>query len=116
VTAQYPLVFKLPEGLEELPVLTVKPRALELTAASETRVDDGNPLSNPAVYISKGSLATGHTLEAVAEGTLQGTGTVINRVVSERVVIRDASGRDVTRNYSLSYIDGSLTLIPAQED
>jgi hypothetical protein len=116
VTAQYPLVFKLPEGLEELPVLTVKPRALELTAASEARVDDGNPLSNPAVYISKGSLATGHTLEAVAEGTLQGTGTVINRVVSERVVIRDASGRDVTRNYSLSYIDGSLTLIPAQED
>ena len=115
VTARYPLVFKLPEGLEELPVLTVKPRALELTAASETRVDDGDPLSNPAVYISKGSLVTGHTLEAVAEGTLQGAGTVINRIVSETVVIRDASGRDVTRNYSLSYIDGILTLIPAQE-
>ena len=116
VTADYPLVFKLPEGMEELPVLTVKPRALELTAASETRVDDGNPLSNSAVFISKGSLVTGHTLEAAAEGILQGAGTVTNRVVSEKVVIRDASGRDVTHNYGLSYIDGLLTLIPTQED
>ena len=112
VTADYPLVFKLPEGMEELPVLTVKPRALEVTAASETRIDDGSPLSNPTVYISKGSLIAGHTLEAAAEGVIQGVGSVTNSITPERVVIRDAGGRDVTHNYSLSCIDGILTLIP----
>lgn len=115
VTAEYPLVFKLPEGMDELPVLTVKPRALELTAASETRIDDGSPLSNPTVYISKGSLITGHTLEAAAEGTILGIGSVTNCITPERIVIRDADGRDVTHNYNLSCINGVLTLIPDDE-
>ncbi|MBQ9151566.1 MAG: hypothetical protein IJX72_04890 [Clostridia bacterium] len=113
VTDRYPLAFTLPEGMEDVPVLTVKRRELELTAASETRVEDGTPLTNASVYLSKGMLADGHTLEAYAEGSQQGVGTAVNRVMTEAVVIRDASGRDVTHNYHVSAVDGSLTVMEA---
>lgn len=109
VTAQYPIVFTLPEGMEDTPILTVKARSLELTAASETRVDDGRPLTNATVYITKGTLAPGHTLTATAQGTQTGVGTSDNTVGD--VVIRDQNGKDVTSLYSIRRVKGTLTLL-----
>ncbi len=109
VTDRYPVVFTLPEGMEDTPVLTVKARSLELTAASETRVDDGNPLTNPTVYITKGTLAPGHTLTATAEGSQSGVGASDNTVGA--VIIRDQNGKDVTDRYTIRRVKGTLTLL-----
>ena len=99
----------LPEGMEDTPILTVKARSLELTAASETRVDDGTPLTNSTVYITKGTLAPGHTLTAAAEGIQTGAGTSENTVGD--VTILDQNGKDVTSLYTIRKIKGTLTLL-----
>ncbi len=109
VTADYPLVFTLPEGMEDTPVLTVNPRPLELTAASETRVDDGRPLENATVYLTKGTLAAGHTIIAEAKGTQTGVGSCANEVGS--VTILDENRQDVTALYSITRVKGALTLL-----
>lgn len=109
VTADYDLVFTLPDGMEDTPVLTVTPRPIELTAASETRVDDGEPLTNGTVYLTKGTLAAGHTLTASATGTQTGAGSTANRV--GQVIILDADGKDVTTLYSVTRLPGTLTVL-----
>ncbi len=121
VTDRYDVVFVLNEGMtdvegdasEDVPVAVVKPRPLELTAASETRVYDGEPLLNPSVYISRGSPVEGHTVTATADGICMAVGTVQNPVGT--VVIRDAEGRDVTAYYSITTVDGQLTLLADDE-
>jgi hypothetical protein len=111
VTASYSLVFTLPEGTAEQPVLTVSQRALELTAASETRLDTGLPLANATVYITKGSLIPGHTLYASAVGSQIGAGSCQNRVDVKNLVIRDGAGNDVTSLYSITCVNGELVLL-----
>ena len=96
--------------MEETPVLTVNPRALELTAASETRIYDGNVLSNDTVYVTKGSLAKGHTLTATATGSRTDVGETANMVTSYRIT--DENGRDVTALYRVTTVDGRLTVVP----
>jgi hypothetical protein len=110
VTAGYAVVFTLPEGLEETPVLTVNPRAIELTAASATRVENGDPLTAPTVYLTKGSLAAGHTLTAAATGAQTEVGESTNTVSSYRIL--DADGRDVTSLYRVTTVEGTLTVLP----
>lgn len=110
VTANYELVFTLPAGMEETPVLTVNPRALELTAASETRIYDGDVLSNDTVYVTKGSLVKGHTLTAAATGSRTEVGETANMVTSYRIT--DENGRDVTALYRVTTVDGRLTVVP----
>ncbi len=109
VTSNYDLIFTLPDGMEETPVLTVTPRALQLTAASETRIYDGEALTNPTVYITKGSLAAGHTLIATASGTQTEIGSSANAVSSYKIL--DAEGRDVTSLYRVTTVDGQLTVL-----
>ena len=95
--------------MEETPVLTVTPRALQLTAASETRIYNGEALTNPTVYITKGSLAAGHTLTATASGTQTEIGSSANAVSSYKIL--DAEGRDVTSLYRVTTISGQLTVL-----
>jgi F0F1-type ATP synthase epsilon subunit len=111
VSGDYAVIFTLPEGMEETPVLTVNPRPLELTAASETRVDNGEPLESPTVYLTRGSLAAGHRLEAVAVGRQEGIGTSANTVDTDSLRILDAEGRDVTHLYRVTTVDGVLSLV-----
>jgi hypothetical protein len=111
VSGDYAVIFTLPEGMEETPVLTVNPRPLELTAASETRVDRGEPLESPTVYLTRGSLAAGHRLEAVAVGRQEGIGISANTVDTDSLRILDAEGRDVTHLYRVTTVDGVLSLV-----
>ena len=111
VTDEYAPVFVLPDGMEETPILTVTPRQLELTAATETRVDNGEALENATVYITKGSLVAGHRLEAVATGRQEGVGSSENRVDVSSVVIRDGEGKDVTALYRITDKNGTLTIV-----
>ena len=110
VTADYDLVFTLPAGMEETPVLTVNPRAVELTAASETRIYNGEALTNENVYLTKGSLAKGHTLTARASGSVTDVGRAENIVSAYQVL--DADGRDVTHLYRVTTVNGVLTILP----
>ena len=113
VTANYALVFTLPTGMEETPVLTVTARAIQLTAATETRVENGRPLSNSTVYLTKGSLVEGHTLVATASGTQATVGSSSNTVSTYNIL--DADGRDVTSLYRVTTVDGLLTVLPATD-
>ncbi len=114
VTDQYPLVFTLPAGMADAPVLEVRARAIEVTAASETRIYEGAPLTNDSVYISKGSLITGHTLVAAAEGACTSVGSATNQV--GEVVILDQNGKDVTAFYTVTTCNGVLTLLDPPEE
>jgi hypothetical protein len=114
VTSRYRLIFTLPEGMSETPVLTVTPRSLQLTAASETRIYDGETLTNPTVYITKGSLAAGHTLAASASGTQTEIGSSANIVTSYKIL--DAEGRDVTSLYRVTTVDGQLTVLAVPDN
>lgn len=114
VTAQYPLTFTLPEGATDSPVLEVRRRAIEVTAASETRIYDGTPLKNDTAYLSKGSLISGHRLVVTTVGTCNTVGTIINRVAS--VIILDRNDNDVTRLYNVTKQNGALTLLAPPEE
>ena len=87
--------------------LEVTPRAIEITADSDGKVYDGTPLANDGYAITDGSLAAGDTLESV---TVTGSRTVVGSSsnVPSGALIRDAGDVDVTDNYSISYVNGTL--------
>ena len=105
VTANYDLIF-INNGD---PPLSILPRALELTAASETRVEDGTPLENGTVYVTKGSLVKGHTLSVTVSGRLETAGETDNVITDVRIT--DAEGRDVTDLYRVTTVNGRLVLV-----
>ncbi len=113
VTAEYPLTVVGLPGTEQYPVAVMSARKLELTAASVTRVDNGTSLSNGDVWISKGALVEGHTLTAVTNGTCTAVGSVKNTITD--VYIADQNGFDVTDQYDLTTVSGTLTILPAED-
>ena len=93
-------------------VAQIKPRTIEITAASQTKYyTAGAKLTNGTVTVTKGSLANGHRLIAVANGVLEEVGSIENAVNPEAVFVLDADGNDVTNNYKISIISGTLTFI-----
>lgn len=113
VTNYFTVVFVQPAGMEPMPVLEIRQRVIELTAASEIAVygQVEEALTNPSVRLSLGRLVDGHTLEATAMGRQAVIGSSPNVVNLEAVVIRDADGVDVTDNYRIIPINGELTLL-----
>ena len=87
--------------------LTVTPATLTLKAADAEKVYDGTPLTASAIEMIGGGLAEGDTIEAY---TVVGSRTRIGRsdnVITD-VTIRNADGDDVTRNYMIETIVGTL--------
>ena len=116
VTSQYQLIFDTFEGTDPSYVpIRVDQRPIEITSASQTRQDNGEPLSNDQVFISQGSLVAGHKLVAKAQGTISGVGTAKNTLTLENVQILDAYGNDVTACYDISIIEGLLTITPPSQ-
>ena len=113
VTHRYTVVFLQPEGMEPMPVLEIRQRVIELTAASEIAIygQIEEALTNPNVRLSLGRLVDGHTLEATAMGQQVAIGSSPNVIYLDAVTIRDAEGIDVTDNYRIIPIDGVLTLL-----
>ena len=90
----------------------VKPGAITLTAASDTKVYDGTALTNPEVKLTKGSLLEGDTLTATADGSatnVADTASGNNPVASYQIMRGD---KDVTEEYTVTTIDGTLTITP----
>ena len=84
-------------------------KEIELTSASVTdHYKEGQILRNPTVELTKGSLLEGHTLTAKATGELSSVGEVKNTIDRSSVKILDSLGNDVTSNYAITYVEGTL--------
>ena len=86
--------------------LTVTPAPLTIKAADAEKVYDGEALTAHA-YELIGALASGDTVESV---TVEGSQTRVGRsenLITD-VVIRNAEGEDVTRNYAIETVAGTL--------
>lgn len=103
VTAKYKLTV-------ENGKLTVKPRPITITASSASKIYDGRALTRNSYSISSGELAKGHKLTASVTGSQTELGSSANSVVKNTIKITDASGNDVTANYSITTAAGTLTV------
>jgi len=92
--------------------LTVLPREIPLviTAASAEKVYDGMPLTNPGYTFDASLFINGHTLTAIVMGSITNVGTTSNIVTEWRIT--DHEGRDVTFDYTVWTIPGTLTVLP----
>ena len=83
-------------------------RPLTITADSAERVYDGTPLT--ADGFSSEGLAEGDSISsAKVEGSQTEIGSSANTVSDAKII--NAKGKDVTANYSITYVPGTLTVV-----
>ena len=88
-------------------VLNVKSRDIYITADSDMKQYDGEPLTRDSYTLqSKLDLVANHVLNVTVEGSQTEVGTADN-VISE-VVIATKAGEDVTKNYNVTTKKGKL--------
>ena len=88
---------------------TITRRPIEITANSNSKPYDGSPLTDSGYSIS-GDLVSTHDIEVVITGSITFDGSVPNKVES---VVITADGVDVTENYEVKTVDGTLTVVEA---
>lgn len=113
VTDRYRILFVLPEGAPDSYVpIRVDKRPIELTTQSAEKLYDGKVLRSPGASVSFGSLLQGHRIvELSIIGEILQVGETLCAVQPQSVVIHDANGNDVTRNYAISVKTGKLTVL-----
>ena len=87
---------------------TISTKATTITAASASKTYDGTALTKISGCASSTNLATGHTATCTNSGTITNAGSATNTLST--VVIKDASGTDVTKNYAITKANGKLTV------
>ena len=94
--------------------LKVTPRPITVTAGSaEKEYDDTELTSAEYTYTLYGvdvGLAENQTIEVTTSGSQLYKGTSANVIAS--VVIEDENGEDVTGNYEITLVEGTLTVTP----
>lgn len=87
--------------------VNVQPVQITLKAEDATKKYDGEPLTTSSVSLIEGQLLPGHQIVDVWTTGMQ---VEIGRSESsiERVIIKDASGVDVTANYAIECMPGKL--------
>ena len=90
------------------PILKIEQRAITVTASSASKLFDGTPLTSNVTYITKGDLCDGHTMKVTLEGSVNRPGSEENKIM--RVVIKNKLGEDVTANYKITTVSGTLTI------
>ena len=79
-----------------------------ITADSDSKKYDGQPLTKSTYTYTEGVLASGDVLTAVVEGTITNVGTAANKVTSYKVMRGET---DVTANYTFGEsVDGELEI------
>ena len=91
--------------------LTVTQRPVEFTADSASKTYDGAPLIKTTATLTDGTLVTGHSATFSITGTQTNVGSSTNTLTG--VTIKDSSNNDVTSNYSISTLNGTLTVTRA---
>lgn len=87
--------------------LEITKAPLTVTAKSAEKVYDGKALTANTCEV-KGSLAKGHKISATVTGSQTQIGSSKNKASNVKIV--DANGNDVTSNYEITYVDGTLTV------
>lgn len=87
--------------------LEITKAPLTVTAKSAEKVYDGKALTANTCQV-KGSLAKGHKISATVTGSQTQIGSSKNKASNVKIV--DANGNDVTSNYEITYVDGTLTV------
>ena len=87
--------------------LKVTPRFVTLHSQDLEKVYDGTPLTGGEISVITGDLAGGHSVSAAVNGSLTNAGTADNKFTAS---IKDERGTDVTRNYTIEYSYGTLTV------
>jgi hypothetical protein len=83
--------------------------AIQITAASDSKAYDGEALTNDGYELTGGTLNEGDTIVSVTvTGSQTEVGESANVASNARIV--DANGNDVTANYVISYVDGTLSV------
>ena len=98
------------ENYEITPVrgtLTVTKRKISIATESAEKQYDGSPLTAGGGSVTDGSLAEGHNIVLTVTGTITDIGSTGNTF--DAAVI-NADGRDVTRNYEITSVRGTLTV------
>ncbi|MBO7196030.1 MAG: transglutaminase domain-containing protein, partial [Clostridia bacterium] len=99
------------DGGEYVPI-KVNPREIVVATGSESKYYDSKPLTNDTYYVSKGQLADGHRLNIEVIGSITAVGSVSNTVDISSLVIYDADGNIVTKNYNVvGYELGTLEVM-----
>ena len=113
VTANYDVKYNYDEAL-----LVVKQRPITITANSDEKDYDGDPLTNSGYtvseYTTESGLIPGQILTAEVEGSQTVKGTSANVIIGVKITVKDENGneKDVTANYEITSINGVLTVNP----
>lgn len=92
-------------------------RKITITLDDATKVYDGTPLTSNKFTLTDGTLAEGQKINAedvVADGSQTEAGSSDNNIVS--IIVRDSNNVDVTKNYDITSIKGTLTVTKAEQD
>lgn len=87
---------------------SIEKRNVTYTSGSSSKEYNGTALTNNTATLTSGSLVSGHTATVTTSGSQTAVGSSNNTISS--VVIKDASGNDVTNNYSITKVSGTLTV------
>ena len=102
------------EGSTGEKTFEITKRAITVKANDASKAYDTLPLTNNTYTITSGTLAQGHTMTVTISGTITSVGSVPNTITN--VVVKDASGKDVTVNYNITKVAGTLTITSASVD
>ena len=87
---------------------TINKKSVAVTAASASKTYDGTTLASNGCSVS--TLAPNHTVTCINSGTQTDAGSATNTLST--VVIKDANGTDATKNYTITKVNGTLTVNP----
>lgn len=93
----------------QLGTLTVRAIEIVISSASDSKVYDGTPLTNPAYTHHSGDLLTGHTLNVVVDGSITDVGTVPNHVYA--YIVEDGTNASMNHYYTFTYYTGELEIL-----
>ncbi|MDO4838072.1 MAG: InlB B-repeat-containing protein, partial [Clostridia bacterium] len=91
--------------------LTIKPREATVTANDNTVVYDGQPHGGNGFTTS--NVVEGQNVTATVDGQQTNVGDYEDELVPRDAAISDAEGKDVTANYTLTYVPGDLHITKA---
>ena len=89
--------------------LAVTPRAISLQSSSDTKEFDGTPLVSDDVTLVEGEYVEGHTAVCTVTASRTDAGTEDNLFTTK---ILDEAENDVTANYTIESLYGTLTVTP----
>lgn len=91
-----------------LGTLRVEPIELVIKSASDNKVYDGTPLTNPNWEILSGQILPEHQLVVYVDGSITEVGKINNLAYA---IVYDENGQDVSKFYNFEYAFGELTIL-----